>query len=87
MIVSISDIVYANNLYQNSNPFPQTQIQDMNNIYEAQPETIQQEQKKTKRFWFGKNKQAQQELPSDYVVPQSKVINEGINDGSFYIFK
>lgn len=92
-IVSVSGAVYAENLFQSSNPFPQTSIETMNNIYESKPETIQQEQKKKKKLWFGRNKQAQQELPRDYVIPQAKVINEGVNgskgvnDGSFYVFK
>ena len=90
IMASISGVVYAENFLQDSNPFPQTQEQSLNNIYEARPATIQREQKKAKKFWFGRNKQAQQELPSDYVIPQSKVIHEGTqgkNDGSYYVFK
>ena len=80
-------IVNAENLFSNSNPFPQNYPQTLNNIYEAEPAVIQKEEKQETKTWFKKRKKTQKVESSDYVVPQSKIINEGSNNGSFYVFK
>jgi len=77
----------ADNLFPNSNPFPQTTPQSMNNIYESEPSVIIQEQKQAKKSLFKKGKNLQQSESQNYVVPESKVINEGANNDSFYLFK
>ena len=79
--------VYADNLFPNNSPFPQTSPQTLNNIYEAEPAVIQEEEKQETKSWFRKRKKAKKVESSDYVVPESKIINEGSKDGSFYVFK
>ena len=87
MMLSAS-FVNAETLFPNNNPFPQTAPQSLNNIYEAEPAVIQEESNKKQKLWFKrKNKKSQTTNSSDYVVPESKIINEGTNDGSFYVFK
>ena len=87
--------VNAENLFQTNNPFPQTVPQSMNNIYESDPAVMQreQEQKPEKKSWFKRKSKIQQTESSNYVIPESKIINEGekgvygTKDGSFYVFK
>ncbi len=79
--------VQADNLFSDSNPFPQTSLQNMNNIYEAHPEVIKEEQKKAKRSWFRKGKNLQQSESQNHVIPQAKIINEGVDNDSFYVVK
>ena len=55
----------------------------MNNIYESDPVVIKEEQKRAKRTWFRKGKNLQQSESQNYVVPQAKIINEGVNNESF----
>ena len=83
--------VKADNLFQNSNPFPQTSIQNMNNIYEAQPKVMQREQKKETKSWFKKDsKSSPQEITQDknqYKLPVYPVPHEGQqNESGFYMF-
>ena len=82
--------VQADNLFQNNNPFPQTQIQTMNNIYESEPATMQDEAKKTKKSWFRKGKNLQEEstkIPEQYKIPVYPVQHEGVqSDTNFYMF-
>ena len=83
--------VLADNLFQDSNPFPQTSPQRMNNIYEAEPATIQQEAKQAKKSWFRKGKNIQEQEIQDakrrlYTYPPQAGTNEGTQDGSFYLF-
>jgi len=81
--------VQASNLFQSDNPFPQTQMQTMNNIYESTPSTIQDEVKKEKKSWFKRDKNLQQEstqlkLPQ---IPVYPVQHEGAqSNDSFYMF-
>lgn len=85
LIVSIS-CVSANNLYQDTNPFPQTSIQTMNNIYESEPAVMKNEIKKQpKKTWFRRSNQTEN---SELIQQdENKGVNEGTNDGSFYLFK
>ena len=80
--------VFADNLFQNSNPFPQTSPQRMNNLYEAEPSVIQEEVAKQpeKLPWYKRNKK---QVKNTYINEQQECpINEGVkNDGSFYVFK
>ena len=92
VMLSLSmSIVYADNLFQSNNPFPQTSPQTMNNIYESEPAQLMKEQnkqEKAKKSWFKRKKKAQQYTESsDYVVPNSKIIHEGNQEGSYYVFK
>ena len=80
----------ADNLFQNTNPFPQTMPQDMNNIYESKPAVMQDEAKKAKKLWFRKGKNLQTEsteLKNQYKIPVYPVQHEGVqSDTSFYMF-
>lgn len=92
ILVLSTGTVLAENFYQNNNPFPKLTPQTMNNIYESEPAVIQHEEnKQRKKSWFGrKNNKAdveQQNESSNYVVPQSKVIQRDSQDGSFYVFE
>ena len=83
---------FADNLYQSSNPFPQTAPQSLNNIYESEPAVIQKEEKQKKKSWFkkGKNLQEQDSQLLNTYPPANNGrdgANEGIQNGSFYIFK
>ena len=86
--VSMSS-VFANNLFPTNNPFPETEPQTMNNIYESEPAKIQQEAKQQKKSWFKKGKNLQEEEARE--MQQSGLntypVNEGVNNGSFYMFK
>ncbi len=81
--------VFADNLFQYTNPFPQTSPQRMNNLYEAEPAVIQREEAKNterKQSWFKRNKKQTQDAYKNE-LPKYPV-NEGVqNDGSFYVFK
>ena len=81
--------VFADNLFQTNNPFPETSPQTMNNIYESTPSTIMHEEKQAKKSWFrkGKKLEKQDKQYKDYVMPNSKIINEGAQDNGFYVFK
>ena len=83
--ISMSSVVAAD-LFQNNNPFPQTTPEKLNNIYESEPATIQQEVKQEKKSWFKRGKNLQEQEVKE---PKSlnKFPNEGVKDGSFYIFK
>ena len=90
MVLSLGvSAVFADNLFQDTNPFPQTSPQRMNNLYEAEPAVIQHEESKKpegKRSWFKRNKKQSQDAYQNE-LPKYPV-NEGVqNDGSFYIFK
>ena len=76
----------ADNLFQNSNPFPQNNPERMNNIYESEPGTIQQEVKQAKKSWFrkGKNLQEQEKQQGLNTYPP---VDEGVRNGAFYTFK
>ena len=83
--------VLADNLFQNSNPFPQNNPERMNNIYESEHSTIQQEAKQAKKSWFKKGKNLQEQEIQDtqkrlYTYPPQTGVNEGAQDGSFYLF-
>ena len=83
--------VLADNLFQNTNPFPQNNPERMNNIYESDPGTIQQEVKQSKKSWFKKGKNLQEQEITDtekrlYQYPPQAGTNEGAQDGSFYLF-
>ena len=82
--------VQADNLFQNTNPFPQTMPQDMNNIYESKPAVIQDEAKKTKKSWFRKGENLQTEdakIPQQYKIPVYPVPYEEANgEKNFYMF-
>ena len=86
-LVLSTGFVNADNLFQTNNPFPQTVPQSLNNIYEAEPAVMQKEEKAKKRFWFKSKNKSIQTNSADYVVPESKVINEGADNGSFHVFK
>ena len=84
--------VLADNLFQNSNPFPQTSPEKLNNIYEAEQSTLIQEvkQEKKSRFRKGKNLQEQEIKNNEkllYTYPPNSSTNEGVQNGSFYTFK
>lgn len=89
MIVSIAFCsAQADNLFQNTNPFPQTMPQDMNNIYESKPAVMQDEAKKAKKSWFkrGENLQKEQEELQKHKFPVYPVPNEGQSSGNYYMF-
>ena len=84
--------VCAGNLFDNNNPFPQTQPQSMNNLYEAEHSTIQHEAKQEKKSLFRKGKNIQEQEIQDaekrlYTYPPEAGKNNNIQDGSFYMFK
>ena len=81
--------VQADNMFQNTNPFPQTMPQDMNNIYESKPATMQDEAKKTRKFWFKKGENLKNEkIPEQgqYKIPVYPVPDEAAEKQGFYIF-
>lgn len=89
--VSMSSVMAAD-MFENNNPFPQTQPQYMNNLYEADQATLQHEAKQEKKSWFKKGKNLQEQEIQDakkrlYTNPPQAGTNEGVQDGSFYIFK
>ena len=91
LILSIGS-VSAENLFQTNNPFPQTVPQSMNNIYESEPANIQQEAKQQKKSWFRKGKNLREQEIKDvekrlYTYPPEAGKNEGVYDGSFYMFQ
>jgi hypothetical protein len=84
--------VFADNLFQNSNPFPQTSPERMNNLYEAEQSTLLQEAKQEKKSWFRKGKNIKEQEIKDtekrlYTYPPNTGVNEGIQDGSFFMFQ
>jgi len=84
--------VFADNLFQNTNPFPQTSPERMNNLYEAEQSTILHETKPEKKSWFkkGKNLKDQEIQETEkrlYTYPQNADKNEGVQSGSFYMFQ
>lgn len=83
--ISVSSVAAAD-LFQNNNPFPQTTPRSLNNIYESQPATIQHEVKQEKKSWFKKGKNLQEQEIQE-TKSLNKFPNEGVNDGSFYMFK
>lgn len=89
MFVTLTGSVFAADVFMNNNPFPQTMPQTMNNIYESEPATIQQEAKQEKRFWFrkGKNLQEQDKIEQSQNNLNTFPKKEGAGDGSFYLFK
>lgn len=80
--------VQAENFFQTSNPFPQTSPQTMNNIYESEPATLQDEAKKAKKSFFRRGKNIQQkEATLKNKVPVYPVQSDTVQeDGSFYMF-
>lgn len=84
--------VFAADLFQNNNPFPQTQPQSMNNLYEAADSTLQHEIKQKNKAKIKKGKNIQEQEIQDienrlYKAPPYEYKNEGVQDGSFYMFK
>ena len=84
--------VCAANIFENNNPFPQTTPQTMNNLYEAEPATIQKEVKQEKKSWFKKGKNLQEQEIKDaekrlYTYPPEANKHEGVQDGSFFMFQ
>ena len=84
--------VLADNLFQNSNPFPQNNPERMNNLYEAEQSTMQQEIKQEKKSWFKKGKNLQEKEIKNtekrlYNYPPNTNTNEGEQNGSFYMFQ
>ena len=82
----------ADNLFQDSNPFPQVNPERMNNLYEAEQSTLIQEAKQEKKSKIKKGKNIQEQEIKDiekrlYTYPQTQVQNEGVQNGSFYMFK
>ena len=80
-------LAYADNLFQTNNPFPQTVPQSLNNIYEAEPAVIQKEENVKKKSWFRNRTKSRKADSGEFVVPESKIINEGANNGSFHVFR
>ena len=82
----------ADNLFQDSTPFPQTNPEKLNNIYEAEQSTLIQEVKQEKKSKIKKGKNLrEQEIKNNeellYTYPPNVKVNEGVQDGSFYRFK
>ena len=82
----------ADNLFQDTNPFPQTNPEKLNNIYEAEQSTMEQEvkQEKKARIRTGKNIHEQEIKNNEkllYTYPPNAGTNEGVQNGSFYMFK
>lgn len=87
LILSVSS-VYAENLFQTNNPFPQTMPQSMNNIYESKPAVIQQEAKQAKKSWFRKGKNLQNAERAELEAGKLPTYPAGdSSNGSFYMFK
>ena len=85
LILSMSSVC-AGNFFQSDNPFPQTSPQTLNNVYESEPATIMQEEAKSqKKSWFRKKNKNLKEQSTDQL--QTCPVNEGVNDGSFYLFQ
>ena len=89
--VSMSSVMAAD-MFENNNPFPQTQPQYMNNLYEAGPATIQQEIKQKKKSKIKKGKNIQEQEIQDakkrlYTYPPEAGKSDNIQDGSFYMFQ
>lgn len=86
MVMLLSGTVFATNLYQNNNPFPQTAPQSMNNIYESEPAVIQHETKQEKKLWFRKNKNSKETV--EYKQKELQTFpKEQQTDGSFYLLQ
>ena len=88
--VSMSSVMAAD-MFENNNPFPQTQPQYMNNLYEADQATLQHEAKQEKKSWFKKGKTLREQEIQDakkrlYTYPPSGAKDEGVYDGGFYMF-
>ena len=83
--------VMAADMFENNNPFPQTQPQYMNNLYEADQATLQHEAKQEKKSWFKKGKNLQEQERQELKQRANSNPNEGVinstKDGSFYLFK
>lgn len=81
LVLSLSvNCVIAENLFQSNNPFPQTVPQTMNNIYESKPVVMEREQQKEQsrlKSWFKRKRDNAKTESSNYVIPESRVINEG----------
>lgn len=79
--------VNADNFFQNSNPFPQTEPQKMNNIYESEPAMIQKEAKQAKKSIFRSRNKETQENIEKFAVPVYPVEHEGVESNTkFYMF-
>ena len=88
----VNSAALADNLFQDSNPFPQTNPEKLNNIYEAEQSTLIQEVKEQKKSRIKKGKNIQeQEIKNNenllYTYPPNAGTNEGVQNGSFYMFK
>ena len=84
--------VLADNLFQDTNPFPQTNPEKLNNIYEAEQSTLIQEVKQEKKARIKKGKNLkEQEIKNNekllYTYPPNTSTHEGVQNGSFYVFK
>ena len=87
LMLSVSG-VNADNLYQNTNPFPQTSPQTMNNIYESVPAVMIKEEKKAKKTKI-KAKNAEEDILKNMpAIPVYPVPHEGTQEekGNFYMF-
>ena len=82
-----ASFVNAETMFQSNNPFPKTSPQSLNNIYEAEPAVMQNEAKNEKKSWFKRSKKSEKTDSYDFVIPESKIINEGSKDSSFYVFQ
>lgn len=82
--------VFAANMFETNNPFPQNVPQSMNNIYESEPTTIYNENsKKGKLKARNKKTKELEEMNTNpkTVIPVYPVRNDGTEqDGSFYMF-
>jgi len=78
--------VYADNFMQTTNPFPQSNMQTINNIYESEPCVMQEEQKQAKKSWFRKGKNLQEQETQDAKRGIKTYPTEGVENG-FYMFK
>ena len=91
MLLSVTGSVFAADVFMNNNPFPQTTPETMNNIYQSEPATIQNEEKKEKKFWFRKGRNLQEQERQEAQQRANSNPNEGVinstKDGSFYLFK
>ena len=83
--VLFEGMTFANNFYQESNPFPEiTCPQNLNNLYEANPSTMSKEEKASKN-WFKKGKNLEEHLstPKNHGF---KSTNEGIIVDDGFVF-
>ena len=84
--VLFGGVAFANNFYQDANPFPEmTCPQNLNNLYEATPSNMAKEEKASKN-WFKRGKNLEEQLSVQDKKSGFKSTNEGIIIDDGFVF-